>query len=141
MIEKSESIESVNTWYKSRYATANDVALCAIVTLRLTTADIIEVSHPQRPSPPTSSTHRINPLIRMLRPQLEAWHKYWTCVTEPGMGRTFYSQMTFLSCMQTAKRRAELCHKFPVSFYSHHVQLFLYSFPLQDSPSLHMDGV
>lgn len=85
MIEKSEFIESVNAWYKSPYAISNDALLCALVTLRLTTADIIEVLDPQRPSPPLRSPHRINSLLRMLKPQLDAWQKYWTCVTEAGI--------------------------------------------------------
>jgi hypothetical protein len=50
----------------------------------------------------------------MLKPQLEAWEKHWSEVVE-----------------------GETCHKFIVSFYAKHVQLFLYSFPLEASLSSH----
>jgi hypothetical protein len=141
MIEKSEFIESVNSWYKSPFAIANDALLCALVTLRLTTADIIEVLDPQRPSPPISSPHRINSLLRMLKPQLEAWQKHWTRVTEAGMGCSpipLDSHSFPWSSM--INRSLEPCHKFLVSFFSNHVQLYLYAFPLQESLSLHIGG-
>lgn len=84
MIEKSEFIESVNAWQKDPYATPNDATLCALATLRLTTADIIEVLNPQKPSPPLSAPDRINPLLRMLKPQLDAWVKHWQSAVGQG---------------------------------------------------------
>lgn len=84
MIEKSAFVESVNTWHKNQYATSNDTCLCALVTLRLTTADILEVLVPQRPSPLIESSYRINVLLKMLKPQLDAWQKFWTRAAAAG---------------------------------------------------------
>ncbi|KAI1608234.1 hypothetical protein EDD36DRAFT_423657 [Exophiala viscosa] len=51
MIERSDFLESVNTWYKHPMATSNDATLAALVTLRLATADIIDIFCPLRPAP------------------------------------------------------------------------------------------
>lgn len=84
MINRSDFIESVNTWYKSPLATSNDAVLGAIVTLRLSTADIFEILIPQRPSPPTSEPQRLGSLLRTLNPQLQAWQKHWGQMIERG---------------------------------------------------------
>lgn len=89
MIERSEFIESVNSWYKSSLSIPNDAALCALATLRLSTADIVDVYNPQRPSPAMNDPNRTSSLLRMLKPQLEAWEKYWTRITEGGMQLLF----------------------------------------------------
>ncbi|CZR67808.1 uncharacterized protein PAC_17707 [Phialocephala subalpina] len=117
MIERSDFIESVNSWHKNPLSTSNDAAVCALATLRLATADIVDVLNSQRPCPAINQSHRVSSSLRMLKPQLEAWEKHWSGVTE-----------------------GESYHEFIVSFYANHVRLFLYSFPLEASLSSHPDG-
>lgn len=81
MIERSEFIESANTWYKSPMATSNDACMAALVTLRLASADILEVFSPQRPVPSLSHPYRVDALLKTLSAQVEAWKKHWTFVT------------------------------------------------------------
>lgn len=114
MIERSEFIESVNTWYRHSLAISNDATLSALVTLRLATADTLEVFNPQRPAPSIlTHAYRFDPLLKTLTPQMEAWKQHWVRVTSD----------------------KERCHFFLVSFFGMHVLLVLYSFPLQASIS------
>jgi hypothetical protein len=128
MINRSDFIESVNTWYKSPLSTPNDAVLSAIVTLRLSTADIFEILIPQRPSPPTNEPQRLSSLLRTLNPQLQAWQKHWENITEKGI----YVRSKILALLR-AYLIPDPCHRFLVSFFSTHVRLLLYSFPLQAS--------
>ncbi|KAH8896907.1 hypothetical protein GQ53DRAFT_638910, partial [Thozetella sp. PMI_491] len=113
MIERSEFIESANTWYRHSLAISNDATLSALVTLRLAAADILEVFNPQRPAPSVTHAYRFDSLLKTLTPQIEAWKQHWVRVTSD----------------------RERCHFFLVSFFGMHVLLVLYSFPLQASIS------
>ncbi|KAI1620125.1 hypothetical protein EDD37DRAFT_674996 [Exophiala viscosa] len=83
MIERSDFLESVNTWYKHPMATSNDATLAALVTLRLATADIIDIFCPLRPAPCTTHAYRLDSLLKTLTPQIEAWKKHWTSISSP----------------------------------------------------------
>ncbi|KAF5000828.1 hypothetical protein FGRMN_1436 [Fusarium graminum] len=77
MIERGDFIESVNTWYKSPLAISNDATLAALVTLRLASADVLEVFSPQRPAPSMAYPYRAEALLKTLNVQIEAWKKHW----------------------------------------------------------------
>lgn len=77
MIERSDFIESVTTWYKSPLANDNDIVLAAFVSLRLLAADILEAFNPQRPTPSLTHPHRFDSLLKTLTPRIEAWKKRW----------------------------------------------------------------
>ncbi|OKL59898.1 hypothetical protein UA08_04538 [Talaromyces atroroseus] len=113
MIERSDFIESVNTWYTSPLATINDTILAAFVSLRLAAANILEVFNPRRPAPSVTHAYRFNSLLKTLTPQVEAWKKRWGHIAS----------------------EKERCHPFLVSFFGTHLLLLLYSFPLQSSIS------
>ncbi|KAH8674277.1 hypothetical protein BX600DRAFT_457295 [Xylariales sp. PMI_506] len=114
MIERSEFIESVNLWYRKPLATSNDAMLSALVTLRLASADIIELFSPQRPV--FSMAHhpyQFDSLLKTLTSQIEAWRLHW---------------------VQTTTNK-EPCHPFLVKFFGTHLLLLLYSFQFQASIS------
>ncbi|EXJ78261.1 hypothetical protein A1O3_09422 [Capronia epimyces CBS 606.96] len=115
MIERSDFIESVNTWYKSSFATADDATLAAFVSLRIASADILEAFSPQRPAPSMAHPYRFDALLKSLTPQIDAWRKHWLRVT--------------------SEKGEERCSSFLVSFFGTHLLLLLYSFQLQASIS------
>ncbi|KIW17450.1 hypothetical protein PV08_04644 [Exophiala spinifera] len=111
MIERSEFIESVNTWYRNPMAISNDAMMAALVTLRIASADILEAFNPQRPAPSMIQAYRFDSLLKTHSIQIEAWKKHWVEITSD----------------------RERCHPFLVSFFGTHLSLLLYSFKLQGS--------
>ncbi|KAJ9628107.1 hypothetical protein H2204_009509 [Knufia peltigerae] len=111
MIERSEFIESVNTWYRNPMAISNDAMMAALVTLRIAAADILEAFNPQRPAPSMIQAYRFDSLLKTHSIQIDAWKKHWVEITS----------------------ERERCHPFLVSFFGTHLSLLLYSFKLQGS--------
>ena len=129
MIERSEFIESVTTWYKRPLATSNDIILAAFVTLRLAAVDTIEAYSPQHPVSPARLPS--DSLLATINPLVEAWKKHWLSIcSEQGS----YSSRFNLPQLATHSL-LERCHPFLISFFGTHILLLLYSFPLQESMS------
>lgn len=81
MIERSEFIESVNTWYRNPMAISNDAMMAALVTLRIAAADILEAFNPQRPAPSMIQAYRFDSLLKTHSIQIDAWKKHWVEIT------------------------------------------------------------
>ncbi|PYH92571.1 hypothetical protein BO71DRAFT_357044 [Aspergillus ellipticus CBS 707.79] len=114
MIERNEFIESVESWGEESMANSNDHLLCSFVALRLLTGDAFDLLTPHRKSP----LPRLNRLLTILQNRIEGWRKKWLGAVGPGN-----------------------CHVFLVQFYGAHLQLQLFSLPLQDTNIPDMDGV
>lgn len=81
MIERSEFIESVNTWYRNPMAISNDAMMAALVTLRIASADILEAFNPQRPAPSMIQAYRFDSLLKTHSIQIDAWKNHWVEIT------------------------------------------------------------
>ena len=77
MIERSELIETTDQWYQNPFATPNDALLAAFVSLRLTSADILEAFNPQKPASFMAHPSRFDTLLKSHTPRIDAWKKHW----------------------------------------------------------------
>lgn len=85
MIERSNLIESYDKWYQSPLATTNDATLAAFVSLRVTSADMLESLSPQRLAPVQTTPSQFGTLLQRLRPKIESWRERWlSAVPEKG---------------------------------------------------------
>ncbi|KAL4881817.1 hypothetical protein BJY04DRAFT_207301 [Aspergillus karnatakaensis] len=110
MIEKSEFIESAESWWKHPLAIPNDRLLCSFVTLRLLTADTFDLLVPVKQSP--ASRHER--LLASLHEHIHLWQRKWLEVVH------HEQPMEILTC-----------HSFLIRLYGCHSRLQLSSIPLQ----------
>lgn len=127
MIERSGFLESVDIWYRSPWALASDVLLCAFVSLRLLTSEVFELLESQRTTSPRSQTHQLESLLKIIEKQVEAWQEHWLQIAEDG---TFSDdELTDTSDIHTVG--CEACNKLLIQFYGIHLRLLLSSFSLK----------
>ncbi|EAU37376.1 predicted protein [Aspergillus terreus NIH2624] len=114
MIERTEFIESVETWGKDPLASANDNLLCTFVALRLLTAETFDLL----PSQKKHSTAHQGRFFSVLKVRIEALEAKWLGVVGAGT-----------------------CHAFLIRLYCAHLHLQLFSIPLQETGIPRADGV
>ncbi|KAL4866517.1 hypothetical protein BDV12DRAFT_210441 [Aspergillus spectabilis] len=109
MIERTELIESADSWWRDPLAIPNDQLLCSFVSLRLITADTIDLLIPSKTNP----VPHMERLLTSLDNRIHAWQRKWLEIS--------------------AERQPEdtTCHAFLIKFYGSHLRLQLSSIPLQ----------
>ncbi|KAL4893595.1 hypothetical protein BDV59DRAFT_177663 [Aspergillus ambiguus] len=114
MIERTDFIESIETWGKDPLADTNDNLLCSFVALRLLTGETFDLLPSQRKH---SMSHQ-GRFFSVLKGRIESWESKWLNVVGPGT-----------------------CHSFLIRLYGAHLRLQLFSIPLQETGIPRTDGV
>ncbi|KAL5338026.1 hypothetical protein BJX70DRAFT_399119 [Aspergillus crustosus] len=110
MIERTQLIESADSWWRHPYAIPNDLLLCSFVTLRLITADTFDLLVPSK----TDLASRQERLLSDLDSRINGWQTKWLDA--------------IAAC---PAKDSQFCHAFLINFYTSHSRLQLSSFSLQ----------
>ncbi|KAL7783256.1 Aldehyde/histidinol dehydrogenase [Trichoderma ceciliae] len=129
MIERSAFIESIDAWCGDPMADRNDDLLGAFVTLRLMSSSIFSLHAPSSRRSEKVPLDNMESLLSLKKAGIERWERHWIQKVE-----------------EKQSPEKETCHKFLIRFYGTHLQLQLFSLPLQDvlsseysDSSIHLD--
>jgi hypothetical protein len=127
MIEQNNFITTSHDWYKEPFAVFGaDVLLCAFVSLRIISSEILESMSPYRARQvPQSGT-----LMRMLNANITRWEEKWLPVSEDG--KFCIWKQKFGDWRSRNTEQVDRCQAFLIRFYGSHLRLLLNSFSLQD---------
>lgn len=127
MIEQTSFITTAQDWYKKPYAVfGTDALLCAFVTLRILSSEIIELVSPDRTS---RHVQQSDNLMKLLNANLTRWEDQWCPVSEDGNVR----HELLYSLSDKIPERLDHCQSFLIKFYCLHLRLLLNSYTLQES--------
>jgi hypothetical protein len=94
MIETTDLIAGARYWYKEPYAVpGGDILLSAFVSLRLISADMLDLGSPNKQG---YSSSRIDLLSKLLNSEINTWEKDWLSLFNHG------------SCLLVGSRLADL---------------------------------
>lgn len=113
MIERSEFIESIETWCNDPLAGKNDHLLGAFVTLRILTSDAVRLLSPQDWEGKRAKMLGIESQLDFINSRMTIWEKKW------------------VKAVDNMTAQEETCHEFLIRFYGSHIKLQLFSLPLQ----------
>ncbi|KAJ0426576.1 fungal-specific transcription factor domain-containing protein [Aspergillus carlsbadensis] len=108
MIERTELIDSAETWWQDPVSSPNDQLLSSFVALRLLTADTFDLLSSSKT--PVAQTER---LLSILNTRIDSWQSKWLTAVSTSSGNS--------------------CHSFLIKFYGHHARLQLFSLPLHET--------
>lgn len=114
MIERTEFIESVETWGKDPLASANDNLLCTFVALRLLTAETFDLL----PSQKKHSTAHQGRFFSVLKVRIEALEAKWLGVVGAGMHFPWTLQRNFRSNEQAPATPFSSAYTAPTYIYN-----------------------
>jgi hypothetical protein len=115
MIERSDFIESIETWCDNSMSIPNDYALGALVNLRLETSLVFNMLGPKPRRSEGAPLHNVESLLTLIQERICQWEDHWIKIMED-------KEVT----------EEGSCHHFLVHFYGAHLRLQLFSLPLQD---------
>ncbi|KAL3419510.1 fungal specific transcription factor domain-containing protein [Phlyctema vagabunda] len=118
MIEQNDFITTAQDWYKQPFAVFGaDALLCAFVTLRIISSEIVELVSPDR-----SARHiqQSDTLMKLLNSNITRWEEYWHPISDDD--------------------RVDRCQAFLIRFYGTHLRLLLNSYSLQNSLQASKNG-
>lgn len=92
MIELNSFITGAQDWYRQPNALFGaDSLLCAFVTLRILSAEIVELVSPERTS---RHVYQSGNLMKLLNASLTQWEEHWHPIAEDG--KPFSYEFTFM---------------------------------------------
>lgn len=134
MIEQNNFITTSHDWYKEPCAVFGaDALLCAFVSLRIISSEILESMAPYQPRKlPHNET-----LMRMLNANLTRWEEKWLPISEHGM----FSDISWCMYADLYVEGVDRCQGFLICFYGSHLRLLLNSFSLQEYLNVSRAGI